>query len=401
MTTERRYFTLSNAKTKPRRRSGGRRAGWIWLLGSLLALCAVLLAAWLLFPKAVNPDRVIRYFRYMGLRDKAGYGNISFESAQGNAFAGYGDGLLVGGESGLTLYALDGDQKGFVQGAMPTPVLSWGETMALCYSPGSSYVAALSPSGEVLLDETLEGSVVDADVSRDGCMACLTSESGYKSVATVRNSRLEPIYRFSSRTRYLNACAVSEAGEYLVAASLEEADSVYRSGLIVFRTDHPMTDLEEGDALRLELGNQLVYDLDFLDRSHFYVLAQNELRFYTVEGELLRTLEFQNLQLLDYCASDKGWMLTAFRDGSGDYKLLSFNPEGESLGSLDLTERIRSVSAAGNYAAVLTDQYVATFDRRLKAYDSSDELRSASRVLARADGTALLVSGGSTQLFIP
>jgi hypothetical protein len=77
---------LSNTKTKPRRRSGGRRAGWLWLLGSLLALCAVLLAAWLLFPKAVNPDRVIRYFRYMGLRDKADYGNISFESAQGNAY---------------------------------------------------------------------------------------------------------------------------------------------------------------------------------------------------------------------------------------------------------------------------------------------------------------------------
>lgn len=403
MTTERRYFTLSNhikPVSQPARRKRG-RARWVLLTAAVLL--ALLLIAWLLFPKELNPDRVVRFFRYMGLRDKAGYGRISFEGGAGNTYAGFDDGLLVGTESGLTLYSLEGEQKAFVQGSLPNPVLRAGGDVSLIFSPGSSYAAAVGSGGAVLMDGALSGSFINADVSADSFTAYLTSESGCKAVATVLNPKLEPIYRFSSRTRYLNACAVSEKGSWLAVASLEEQDSVYRSGLTLLRTDEPLEDLaqEDSSAIRVELGNQLVYELRFLDRSHLMALCQDELLFFNTEGEELAALSLRDEQLVDYSVSEQGWLVLALSRSGGESRVLTLNAQGQQLAETSLPERVRSVSAAGNYAAVLTEAYVQTYDRRLKPYDRSWDTLGITRVIARSDGTALLLGSSGTKLFIP
>ena len=401
MTTERRYFTLSSnikAAAPPRKR------GWLrWILLILAVLLALLFAASLIFPQTVSADRVVRYFRYMGLRDKESYGQISFEGGAGNVYAGFDDGLLVGTESGLTLYSLDGEQKAFIQGSQPSPILRTGSSVSLLFSPGSSYAAAVGKGGAVLLDGALSGSFVDASVSTDGYTAYLTSESGSKAVATVLNPKMEAMYRFSSRTRYLNACAVSPKGEYLAVASLEEEQSIYRSGVTILRTDEGITDLEreENSAVRIELGNQVIYELRFLDKTRLLAVTQNALVFLNTEGKTLSEFSLWETQLIDYSFSEDGWLVLALRENGGVSRVLTLDASGRTLGELELTDRVRSVSAAEGYAAVLTDRSLQICDRKLKECDRSLDTGSAIRVIARSDGTALLVESGSTKLFIP
>lgn len=385
-------------KAAPVRRGRGRR---ILLIAAVLLV--LLLLAWLIFPRVINPDRVIRYFRYMGLRDKESYGRLSFEGGAGNVYAGFDDGLLVGTENGVTLYALDGEQKAFIQGSLPTPVLRTGGGVSLIFSPGSAYAAAVGSGGTVLMDGAASGAYLNADISPDGYTACLNAESGSKAVATVCNPKLEPVYRFSSRTRYLNACAVCEGGSLLALSSLEEENSVYRSGLTILRTDEPMADLEAEDssAVRVSLGNQVVYALRFLDRDHLLVAAQKELAFYSAAGERLAAVSLEEGQLADYSVSDKGWLLVALNRSGGGSRVLTLNARGEILAELELNDRVRSVSAAEDYAAVLTERFLQTYDRRLKPYDRCWDILTATRVVARADGTALLIGSGGTKLFIP
>ena len=403
MTTERRYFTLNSNIKLVSDAAPVRRGRWRWVLLILSVLLVLLLAASLIFPRVINKDRLVRYFRYMGLRDKESYGRVSFEGGAGNVYAGVDDGLLVGNESGLTLYSLDGEQKALVQGSEPSPILRTGGDVSLLFSPGSSYVVALGSGGTVLLDGALSGTFIDASVSTDGYAAYITAESGNKAVATVLNPKMEAIYRFSSRTRYLNACAVSEKGEYLVVASLEEEESIYRSGVTILRTDEAVTDLEreENSAVRLELGNRVVYELRFLDDSHFLAVTQDELIFLNVKGEILRELSLRDGQLTDYSLSEDGWIVVALSRNGGSSRLLTLDAAGKTLGEQTLPDRVRDLSAAKGYAAVLTDQYLQTYDRKLNALERGWDTGSAIRVIARADGTALLVESGSTKLFIP
>ena len=403
MTTERRYFTLNDklraapGAAAPRRGKGLRIT--LMLLSILLVL---LLLAWLIFPHVMNPDRLVRFFRYMGLREKENYGRVTFEAAAGNVYAGFDDGLLVGTETGLTLYALDGEQKAFVQGSLPTPVLRTGGEVSLVFSPGSSYAAAIGAGGDILLDGALSGALLDASVSFDGYSVRLTAESGSKAVAEVLNPKQEAIYRFSSRTRYLNACAVSEKGEWLAVASLEEERSIYRSAVVLLRTDRPVADLEQEDsgAVRAELGNRVIYELRFLDESHLLAVTQDELVFLNLEGELLSSLPLEGERLVDYAVSREGWLLLAL-EGGGAARVLSLDASGNTLARLDLQDRVRSVSAEGRYGAVLTEMELRILDSRLEEYDRSWDVLGATRVVVRADGTALLIAAGGTKLFIP
>ena len=403
MTTERRYFTLNDklraapGAAAPRRGKGLRIT--LMLLSILLVL---LLLAWLIFPHVMNPDRLVRFFRYMGLREKENYGRVTFEAAAGNVYAGFDDGLLVGTETGLTLYALDGEQKAFVQGSLPTPVLRTGGEVSLVFSPGSSYAAAIGAGGDILLDGALSGALLDASVSFDGYSVRLTAESGSKAVAEVLNPKQEAIYRFSSRTRYLNACAVSEKGEWLAVASLEEERSIYRSAVVLLRTDRPVADLEQEDsgAVRAELGNRVIYELRFLDESHLLAVTQDELVFLNLEGELLSSLPLEGERLVDYAVSREGWLLLAL-EGGGAARVLSLDASGNILARLDLADRVRSVSAEGRYGAVLTEMELRILDSRLEEYDRSWDVLGATRVVVRADGTALLIAAGGTKLFIP
>ena len=103
MTKERRYFTLNNpdqTATQGAPGTGGRLRRILWILLVLVALIAALC---LIFPRLMNTDRVVRFFRYMGLRDKASYGRLEFDSGAGNVYAGFDDGLLVGTDNGVTL----------------------------------------------------------------------------------------------------------------------------------------------------------------------------------------------------------------------------------------------------------------------------------------------------------
>ena len=403
MTTERRYFTLNDklraapGAAAPRRGKGLRIT--LMLLSILLVL---LLLAWLIFPHVMNPDRLVRFFRYMGLREKENYGRVTFEAAAGNVYAGFDDGLLVGTETGLTLYALDGEQKAFVQGSLPTPVLRTGGEVSLVFSPGSSYAAAIGAGGDILLDGALSGALLDASVSFDGYSVRLTAESGSKAVAEVLNPKQEAIYRFSSRTRYLNACAVSEKGEWLAVASLEEERSIYRSAVVLLRTDRPVADLEQEDsgAVRAELGNRVIYELRFLDESHLLAVTQDELVFLNLEGELLSSLPLEGERLVDYAVSREGWLLLAL-EGGGAARVLSLDASGNTLARLELADRVRSVSAEGRYGAVLTEMELRILDSRLEEYDRSWDVLGATRVVVRADGTALLIAAGGTKLFIP
>ena len=150
----------------------------------------------------------------------------------------------------------------------------------------------------------------------------------------------------------------------------------------------------------MDLGNQVVYELRFLDRSHLMAVAQDEIVFFSVSGERLASVSLRDQRLSDYSVSSEGWVILALEQGSGA-RVITLDAKGKTLEEMKLTERVRSVSAAGKYAAVLSELDLRTYDRRLKLFDRSWDVLGAARAIARPDGTVLLVSGGGTKLFIP
>lgn len=379
--------------------------GWRIALLVLVVLILLLAVSTRLFPQILNPDRIARTFRYMGLRDQNGYGHISYDSKSASAFAAFDDGLLVAGENGVTLFALNGEQKAFVQGALPTPVLCTGGESSVCFSPGSSYGAAIGRGGSILLDQTFSGSFLDADVSEDGYLCQILTESGYKSVATVLNRNQDAVFRFSSRTRYLNACAVSEGGDWLALAALGEEDGAFRTVLTVLDTDVELSDLEQAESSvpQTDLGNQVIYDLTFLGSSRICAVGQDSVLFLDGRGNLLNTISLEDSQLLDYSFCDRDGVVLCLAKGTAGEsgKVMVLDPDGDVRAEREINARMLSVSAAGKYVALLTDSYVEILDRNLESFNKAFAGNGAFRVIARPDGTAFLIGSNRADLYIP
>jgi len=81
--------------------------------------------------------------------------------------------------------------------------------------------------------------------------------------------------------------------------------------------------------------------------------------------------------------------------------VVTVSPSGEELGSSSYTEEILDSSAAGNYVAVLTANGLDLYKQDMTRTARLDATQSATAVVMRMDGTALLLSGGTGRKFIP
>lgn len=398
---------MNESQTSEKKQNRGGRTVRVLKITAIVVilLAALLFLASLLLPKFINLDRVVRFFRYMGLKNKANYGTVSFDASSSNGYAAFGDGLLVSSEGGMILYDMNGEQEAFLQASLPTPVLCSGSEVSLCFSPGNSYLAALDEDGSVLIDGTLNGEIIDADVSDDGYISYIMTQTGYKSVATVLNKNQDAMFRFSSRTRYLNACSVSEGGKWLAVAALGEENSVYRSSVILLRTNKEVHDLDEenGSAARADLGNQILYDLRFVDKDHLCAIGQDSVTFLDMDGTILTTISLSGADLLDYDFSEDGFCALLLEQKIAGQKqtLLVLDEEGKELGKIESKEIIRDISARDEYVALLTDRELQIYDQHLKLYYHTSDVKDATYVRVREDATALLISYSNAYLYIP
>ena len=342
-------------------------------------LLAVIVLLFVLLPDVFDFDAIRRYFHYMGKKDREGFGVIRYDASGSNDFIALGDGMVLGTEGGLYYYDLSGTQESMVQSTVASPKLIANRELAVCYSMGSSYLALINERGERLMDTTLGGMLLDVDLSRDGYLCYNLTEEGYKTVATVLSRSHEPMYRYRSSTQYLNACAVSDGGTYLAVAGLTEENSSFTSTLSILRTDEEIiagTDQSQSAKHRASLGNGVVYEMSFLSKNRLCVITQDSLMVFDTECNLIAEQRFDTSYLRGYAISESGFAALLLGQGvTGDrYELRTVDKNGEMIGSLELTETVRSMDAGGRYVAVLTDSALQVYRDRLADYRSTTEI---------------------------
>lgn len=370
-----------------------------WAILIAVAVIVILIVCTILFPCVFNFDRVRRYFRYLGIPDDGSYGSIRFDSNTTNSFAIFDGRFAVGCEDGLYLYNDDGEQAALVQGALPYPKVCTGGSIALCYSNESSTLVVMGKKGESLLSTTVSGTVLDAEVSRNGCVCYAASDSGCKTLVTVMNSDLKDIYRWRSFSQYINCCALSSDASRLAVVGLNQSDGVFCSSISILRTDAE----EDAVIATQELGNQIIFELWFLQDNRICAIGENSTLFFDASGNLLQEFSYDGQMLTDFTMNGSGDLFLAL-DGMGSGKdgmIVSFAANGDELARMEFEDAVQSISANGRYLAVLTKTELLVCDRKLEIYDRTQDVPAANRALARTDGTVMLVSNGQTTLYIP
>ncbi len=366
---------------------------------SLIVLVVLIVGAVLLvlFWDDISLDGIRRFVTYMSVSKDEADGRFGFDQHSSNVFAAAGDGLSIASVGGLTVYDHNGDELDTISSALSAPAIDAGSKVTLAYDIGGTTLLAVSNSRGITAQLTASGALLDADISLGNAICYCAAESGKKTVLTVMDSDQKEIYKWHSSSSFLSPCAVSDDASAAAAVSIGQSEHTYESVLLLF-------DTSSQDAPKsLSIGNLLVYDLDFLPDGAVCAVGETGVVLAKEDGTLIGSYDYADRYLKDYALGGNGFLalsLNMYQAGSR-YSIVTVDTETLEAEELFIGAEVLSISASGKYLAVLTVDGLRIYTQDLELYAESLESGSATKVLMRDDGTALLISGNAASLFIP
>ena len=364
---------------------------------ALLAVLVCALVALYVFRDSLNLDAVRRFVRYLDVKNQNASERITFDAHSANQYADLHGALAIASVSGLRVYSDKGDEQATVLASLAAPQIDCGGKYAMAYDAGGyGLVAAHASKGEVLNISTTEP-IFDADIASDGSICYVSTESGYKTVAYVYNERQQMIYRWLSSSQFLPLCTVNSGTKTLACVSLGQSGGIYESSVVLLKTDSDQIEKT------VSLGNELIYDLEFTDNDTLCAVGENSISYLTSSGERMGKYDYDDAYLKDFSFGGSGFLtltLNMYKAGNR-YRVVTVGTEGEEIGSLSTDAQILDVSAAGAYVAVLTAKNLTIYNAALELYAEQENTGSATNVVMRDDGSAILLGSGQGTLFVP
>jgi len=314
-----------------------------------------------------------------------------------NRYGMLGDSLLVVSPNTAQLLRDDGSMIYDLSIQMTNPQLSIGKNLASVCDVGGGTIYLLDGTGiQRTLQKDGELCYYAARLNSSDYLAVVEQKNGYKASVSVYDSMGELLFNFDSYDNYLSDALVTADGRYVVVVSLESDSGIFASRLRVY-------DLQTGEMKSsATIRDGLVLDLA-VNGNRVLSLCDKRFTITTLSGETLLDQAYGNLYLNDYALGGKDFcaLLLGRYQAGNICTLTTYDMNGETIASLDLTEEVLDISAAGNDLAVLYDENLVIYDRELTERARLEGTGYAAQVRVQNDGSVLMISGASAWSFLP
>ena len=317
---------------------------------------------------------------------------FSFDPYGENRFTPVGRGMLVTSDAGLTLFDETGKTLLTRTSAYTEPLTASCGGTAAVWSQDSSQALLITDKGETL-EVTLSGNGIGGKVNEEGWTVFLARESGSKGVATVLKPDGQAVYRVRLGSSYPVDADLSPDSGTLALLTLQGAGS--HVGLY---------SLNQEEELYGWTGEEAVFfELEYLGSNALLLLSTDRAVFLNGAAGPVSEFDFGGEYLKDYALTGEGFAVLALgrnRNGSAA-RLVTLDREGRLLASLEVPGEVESLSAAGRWISVLYPDKVTLYDSELREKGSLENASGVQTALAREDGSAIIVAGGSATIYEP
>lgn len=339
-------------------------------------------------------DRFRRWLNYGSATEENQY---LFAADEHNRFGQIGEYLVLLNQNYLQFLSEDGTAYQAVEGvAMSQPALDVGKDTVVAYDVGGQNLLLASPEA-VMMEQSLSGTYryISARLNSKDWLAVTAEKSGYKGGVSVYNNEQELVYEADISSQFVIDAMVSEDCKSLIVVTLGEENGAFCTRLVRYNLDS--TEPASVDVLT----DHLSFDLGVVGSSYASV-AEGELAFTTGTGSVAGIYSFGDLFLADYSLGEKyaAVLLNRYRAGSIG-KLVTVDDRGQVIASMDVSDEILDISVAGDYLAVLQSNALVLYTQDLQVYSRLENTSYASRVLANADGSALVITNSSAWRYLP
>ena len=381
------------ARVEKKRMSAPRRF-LIFLLVLVAVLGVVVVAA---YRDGTGFDVLRRRITYRG--QAAGNQTLyEYDASRQNRCADLNGTLVVLSDTRLQVLGSDGEEVWATDVNMKVPALAQGGGRAVAYDVGGTELYVVGPAGELLhLTAKESDPLIAASLSEDGWLAVTAEKQGYKGCVTVYHENLEsPVFVFNSSDRFVTDAYVGRGGRYLAAVTLGQESGVFISSMVLYdmKQEQPMATYQVSDGLVAAVTEQ---------NGQLVTVSDTCLSVASLEGKITASYAYGDSYLRGYAlGADEFTALLLNRYQSGSVgRLVTVDGTGTVLGSLEVSQEVLDLSAAGRYLAVLYTDRLVIYNQELQVYAVLNGTDFASGVLMRADGAALLLSADVARLFLP
>ena len=380
----------------PRKRGRFRRFGIFFLI--LAAVLAVVIVA--AYRDGTGFDALKRLFSYGGgseVTEETGY---HYDASDSNRFAVLGNSLVVLSDTKLQVLGRNGEELWSTSVGMSAPALETGGDRAVAYDVGGTELYVVDEGGEVLtLTASEDAPYLSARLNDDGWLAVTTELPGYKGGVTAYDSQGTEVFSLTASDRFVIDARVMDDDNTLAVVALGQENSVFVSNVVLYSLEtagvvEPYADYDVTDGLAAAIGEQ---------GDRLVTVSDTSLTIASAAGEVETSYAYAGSYLREYDLGGDGFtalLLNRYKSG-GVGRLVTVDTEGQEIASLDVNREILSISAAGDYLAVLYMDSVVIYTEELEVYAQLEGTGSARSVLMRPDGSALLLAADSAHLFLP
>ena len=380
---------LRRSQAAPRRSGGGLKRALMVILALVVVLAVVVAAAW---KDLSSLDSVRRLFSYNKVtQDEQGKVEMySFSNDRSNTFALLGDHLIVASTTGVSIYSSSGSVVDSMSVKLTNPAIAVGGQTAAVYDIGGQTLLIYSASG------LCSGNILSVSVNSSDYLALNAEKSGYKSAVTVYDASGEKTFAFNSSEHYVIDAVVMRDCKRMAAVTLGESDGTFADTVSIY----PLGS-DKADSVNTLTGS-LLLSLDSVAGT-LSCLTDESLTLFSSDGTLSGSYRYEYPYLRGSSMDGDNYaalLLSRYRSGS-TMKLVTVSSDGTEMASLDSSQEVLSMSAAGKYIAVLYSDSLVLYTPQLQEYARLDATEYARSVIMREDGTAVLIGSSSAWLYIP
>ena len=390
-------------ENKPKRKPNILVRFLLFLLACAIALVCV---SAILFRNQMNMDALKRWFTYraLTLSDSGQAESFHYSGSSSDVFADLDGDLLVCTGNAISLYSGSGTQYVNHQVTMKAPAVAVSGDTAVVYDAGGSALCVLRQRS-VVYELTCSGSLLSAHLNGSGLLTVVSQESGYRGVVTVydRSGKLRASLRLSSA--YIMDAVLADDGTTLSVVTIGQENGTFCSSLDVYdlsRVAAGDVNYEVSPRSSTSLGSSVILALRE-SNSLVCALGDYALTVLGLDGNVRGTVDWSDRYLKSFSLDGSGFavaQLGKYRAGSQS-SLYVIDASGGLVGTLELEEQVLSLSAAGNYFAVLTADRLDIYTGDMTLFSSLSGTQGARKVVLRDDGTAMLISDRAANLYVP
>lgn len=362
---------------------------WMVMLRRLcLLLCAaVTVAVTVLNIEEITADNMRRVLAKLDVTFERGVplaGYISYPESRDNHFALFKGGLAVLTPERLRIYDAAGVRFLDREISCGAPAVDACRRFVLTYDRGGTRLNVYN-SFACVFSTVYEGGILSARINDAGYLSVLTRATGYNALLTVYDTSFREIYkRWYSEGRFAAACDVSPDGERAFAVILKASLEGFKAELEILKL------AEETPCATVDIGGEFPFDARFLTNDRIVIAGDGSCRFYDGQGAFLSSAVLEG-KLLCLWAKDGRVALGCDQDEGGRSVLRLLNADGRQIFKRQQEGTVKSVCAAGDYVAGLTDDLlvIAFTDGTVRELSVARKHRA---VLAASARHVLLVS---------